>query len=140
MVTEQIDAYRVFGADPVAKLAVPRVLATTLMLPALTVLASLVGIFGGFLLAKFHLGVDGSLYLQKGFETITRIDILGCITKGFVFGLLVGLISTWTGFRTERTADAVGTSATKTMVSGVLTILIVDLALTRIFLVLSYGL
>ncbi len=139
VVTEQIDAYVVFGADPVARLAVPRVLATALMLPALTVLASVVGIFGGMLLAKFHLGVDTATYLQKGVEAVTRVDVLACLTKALSFGLLVGLISTWFGFRTERTADAVGAAATKTMVAGVLAILVVDLALTRTFLMIQYG-
>lgn len=139
VVTEQIDAYVVFGSDPTAKLAVPRVLATAVMLPALTVVASVVGIFGGLLLAKFHLGVDGSMYLKKGIEAVTRLDIVACLAKGFSFGLLVGLLATWFGFRTERTADAVGAAATKTMVAGVLAILIVDLALTRTFLLIQYG-
>jgi len=139
VVTEQIDAYTVFGADPVAKLAVPRVLATALMLPALTAIACVVGIASGFLLAVVHLGLDGSRYLKNGFDVITGMDIIACLTKGVVFGLLVGLIATNIGFRTERATEAVGTSTTKTMVHSVLAILLVDLLLAQFFLILQGG-
>lgn len=136
VVTEQIDAYRVFGADPVARLAVPRVLATVLMLPALTVIASVVGIFSGFLLAVFYMKVSGSLYLNSGLESIYTLDVVACVTKGAVFGLLIGLIATYTGFRTRRATEAVGVSTTTTMVQGVLAVLVVDLMLTQFFLLL----
>jgi phospholipid/cholesterol/gamma-HCH transport system permease protein len=139
VVTEQIDAYRMFGADPIAKLAVPRVLATTLMLPALTVIACVVGIFSGFLLSIVHLGVPGSLYLHYGLENVTRVDVAACITKGTIFGLLIGLIATCVGFRTAQATAAVGVSTTRTMVAGVLAILIADLILTKFFLVVQYA-
>ncbi len=135
VVTEQIDAYRVFGADPVARLAVPRVLATTLMLPALTVLANVVGVFAGFLLAVFQLGEPGSLYLQGALSALTRMDIISCLIKGLAFGLIIGLISTNLGFRTPRATEAVGVSTTRTMVQGVLSILVVDLVITKSLLV-----
>jgi phospholipid/cholesterol/gamma-HCH transport system permease protein len=135
VVTEQIDAYRVFGADPVARLAVPRVLATTLMLPALTVLANVVGVFAGFLLVVFQLGEPGSLYLQGALGILTRMDIFSCLIKGLAFGLIIGLIATNLGFRTPRATEAVGVSTTRTMVQGVLSILVVDLVITKSLLV-----
>jgi phospholipid/cholesterol/gamma-HCH transport system permease protein len=137
VVTEQIDAYRVFGADPVAKLAVPRVLGTTLMLPALTVIANLVGIFSGFLLAITTLNVPGSGYLKSSFDILTRTDVISCLVKGLVFGLVIGLIATHNGFRTARATEAVGTSATRTMVEGVLAILLIDLILSKTFLLVG---
>lgn len=131
VVTEQIDAYRVFGADPVSRLAVPRILATTLMLPALTVIANVVGIFSGFLIVVFQLGEPGAIYLQGAMGVLTRLDVLTCLIKGCVFGLIIGLISTNIGFRIERATEAVGVGTTRTMVQAVLAILISDLLITK---------
>jgi phospholipid/cholesterol/gamma-HCH transport system permease protein len=137
VVTEQIDAYRAFGADPIAILAVPRVLGTTLMLPALTVIANVVGIFSGFLIAAFELGVPGDLYLRRSIESLSQLDVVACCVKGACFGLLVGLISTYLGFRTARATEAVGLSTTRTMVAAVLSILVMDLAVTKAILLLG---
>jgi len=137
VVTEQIDAYRTFGSDPVAKLAVPRVLATTIMLPALTAISVVVGIFSGFLLAITSLGVSGNYYLNNALWILTTTDVVACMVKGTVFGLLVGLIATNMGFSTARATEAVGTSTTRSMVQSVIAILVVDLAITKFFLVLT---
>lgn len=137
VVTEQIDAYRVFGADPIARLAVPRILATTLMLPALTVIANVVGIFAGFLIVVFQLGEPGILYLQGALDALTRTDILSCLLKGTIFGLTIGLIATNIGFNTERATAAVGRSTTQTMVQAVLAILVVDLMITKTILLVG---
>jgi phospholipid/cholesterol/gamma-HCH transport system permease protein len=138
VVTEQIDAYRVFGADPIAKLAVPRVLGTALMLPALTVIANLVGIFSGFLLAITTLhDVSGSGYLKSSFDILTTTDVVSSVVKGLVFGVVIGLIATNNGFRTARATEAVGTSTTQTMVQGVLAILLIDLILSKSFLLIG---
>jgi len=131
VVTEQIDAYRVFGADPVARLAVPRILATTLMLPALTVIANVVGIFAGFLIVVFQLGQSSEIYLQGAMGVLSRLDVLTCLLKGTFFGLIIGLIATNIGFRVERATEAVGAATTRTMVEGVLAILITDLLITK---------
>lgn len=139
VVTEQIDAYRVFGADPLARLAAPRVLATALMLPALTIIACVVGITSGLLLAMFELDVPRQVYLQNALSILTRLDVVGCVVKGGVFGLLIGLIATHIGFRTERATEAVGISATATMVHGVLGVLVVDFMLTKLMLLLGGG-
>jgi phospholipid/cholesterol/gamma-HCH transport system permease protein len=137
VVTEQIDAYRTFGSDPVAKLAVPRVLATTIMLPALTAISVVVGIFSGFLLAITSLGVSGNYYLNNALWILTTMDVVACLVKGTAFGLLVGLIATHMGFTTARATEAVGISTTKSMVQAVMSILVVDLAITKFFLVLA---
>ncbi|MBI4604099.1 MAG: ABC transporter permease [Planctomycetes bacterium] len=137
VVTEQIDAYRVFGVDPVARLAVPRILATVLMLPALTVIANVVGIFSGFLIVVFGLHESGTMYLRNASEILAPLDIVCCIVKGLVFGFTIGLVATHIGFKTERATEAVGTSTTRTMVQGVLAILIVDLVITKGFLLLG---
>ncbi|MCH2375830.1 MAG: ABC transporter permease [Planctomycetes bacterium] len=134
VVTEQIDAYRSFGADPVAKLGAPRVLATALMLPALTIIACVVGVFSGFLVVVFQLGVSRENFVAKAVAALDPIDLVACVTKAGAFGLLIGLIATYTGFRTSRAAEAVGQSTTTTMVRCVLAVLFTDLFLTKLFL------
>jgi len=137
VVTEQVDAYRAFGIDPISKLALPRVFATALMLPALTAISCLVGISGGFLLAYAESGVPAPIYIAKCLDALTPIDIVASLTKGAVFGLLIGLISTYCGFNTARTTEGVGESTTRSMVSSVLIVLVADLILTKFFMLLS---
>ena len=137
VVTEQVDAYRAFGLDPIVKLALPRVLAMTLMLPALTVISCLVGITGGYLLAYMEAGVPAQVYLDKALAAVTPLDVFACITKGAVFGLLIGLIATYSGFSTPRTTEGGGESTTRAMVNSVLGVLVVDLILTKFFMLMS---
>lgn len=134
LVTEQIDAYRAFGADAIGKLATPRVLATFLMLPALTAIANVIGVFSGFLMGILQLGVPGDLYLQNSLAALTPTDVVSSVAKGAVFGLLIGLIATYKGFRTRRATEAVGEATTQTMVVCVLSVLVSDFVLTKVLL------
>ena len=134
VVTEQIDAYRAFGADPLARLGAPRVLATALLLPALPIIACVVGVFSGFLVVVFQLGVSKENFVAKAVAALGTIDLVACVVKAGVFGLMIGLIATYTGFRTSRETEAVGLATTATMVRCVLTILFTDLFLTKLFL------
>lgn len=134
VVTEQIDAYKAFGTDPLAKLATPRVLATVLMLPALTVIADVIGIFSGYLFAVFQLGIAGDLYLDNSLSALEPIDMVSSVVKAIAFGLLIGLIATHIGFRARRATEAVGEAATRTMVAAVLAVLGADLVITRCIL------
>jgi phospholipid/cholesterol/gamma-HCH transport system permease protein len=109
----------------------------TLMLPALTVISCLVGITGGYLLAYMEAGVLAPVYLDKALDAVTPLDVFGCITKGAVFGLLIGLIATYSGFSTPRTTEGVGESTTRSMVNSVLGVLVVDLILTKFFMLMS---
>ena len=137
LVTEQIDALRVMGANPMALLVAPRVLATLVMLPLLTAIACLVGIFSGYLGALLTMDILPAEFARKAMEKLAMIDVVACFTKAVFFGLFVGLISTYMGMRSERTTEAVGQATTKTMVAGVLGILVVDFILTKLFLGLS---
>lgn len=134
VVTEQVDAFTVFGASPVARLAAPRVIASALMLPALTMIANVVGVFSGYLLVVVQRGEPGAFYLKTSLEILTRADVLGCVLKSLMFGLGIGLVATFSGFEAERDTEAVGRASTRSMVQGVLTILILDLILTKVLL------
>jgi phospholipid/cholesterol/gamma-HCH transport system permease protein len=135
--TEQIYALRVMGADPVARLVAPRVLASLVMLPVLTAIADLVGIFSGYLAAIFSVQVGPAQFLNKALGKLVALDVVSSMVKALCFGIIIGLIATYMGLKAERSTEAVGAATTRTMVGGVLGILFVDFILTKLFLGLS---
>lgn len=133
-VTEQIDALRALATNPVKKLVVPRVLATTLMFPLMTIISCAVGIFGGLLIAVGNLHLDANFYLRSVINTVKYNDLASGIGKTFFFGFAVGLIACYNGLRTTGGADGVGRSTTVTVVASAITVLIMDFFLTKLFL------
>jgi len=133
-VTEQIDALRALATNPVRKLVVPRVLATTLMFPLLTIISCAVGIFGGLLIAVGTLHLDANFYLRSVINTVKYNDLASGIGKTFFFGFAVGLIGCYNGLSTTGGADGVGRSTTVTVVASAITVLILDFFLTKLFL------
>lgn len=133
-VTEQIDALRALATNPVRKLVVPRVLATTLMFPLLTVISNAVGILGGLLIAVGNLHLTANFYLRSVIETVKYNDLASGVGKTFFFGFAIGLIACYNGLRTSGGADGVGRSTTRTVVTGAITVLIMDFFLTKLFL------
>ncbi len=137
VVTEQVDALRVMGADPTERLVVPRVLASVLMVPALTAVADLVGIFSGYIATWYSIDLRPYEYLQKAIGQLTRLDLVSSMVKATFFGLTISLVATYMGMRVERSTESVGAATTRTMVAGVLGILVVDFLITKVFLGLS---
>ena len=133
-VTEQIDALRALATNPVRKLVVPRVLATTLMFPLLTIISCAVGIGGGLLIAVGNLHLTANFYLRSVIETVKYNDLASGVGKTFFFGFAIGLIACYNGLRTSGGADGVGRSTTMTVVTGAITVLIMDFFLTKLFL------
>jgi phospholipid/cholesterol/gamma-HCH transport system permease protein len=135
-VTEQIDALRALATNPVRKLVVPRVLATTLMFPLLTIISCAVGIMGGLLIAVGNLHLTANFYLRSVIETVKYNDLASGVGKTFFFGFAIGLIACYNGLRTTGGADGVGRSTTRTVVTGAITVLIMDFFLTKLFLLI----
>ena len=133
-VTEQIDALRALATNPIRKLVFPRVLATTLMFPLLTIISCAVGIFGGLLIATNSLHLEASFYLRSVIETVKYNDLASGVSKTIFFGFAIGLIGCYNGLRTSGGADGVGRSTTVTVVTGAITVLIMDFFLTKLFL------
>jgi phospholipid/cholesterol/gamma-HCH transport system permease protein len=133
-VTEQIDALRALATNPVRKLVVPRVLACTIMFPLLTVVAIALGIAGGLLIAVANLHLEANYYLRSVIEAVHYNDLASGIGKTFFFGFGTALIACFNGLRTTGGADGVGRSTTQTVVSGSITVLIMDFFLTKLFL------
>jgi phospholipid/cholesterol/gamma-HCH transport system permease protein len=133
-VTEQIDAIKSLGADPVRKLVMPRVLAMTIALPLLTCMADIIGCAGGGLITMIEVGVTGRFVFEQMVETLWVVDLLHGLSKSVFFGYLIGIIGCWNGLRTFGGTEGVGIATTRTVVYISIAILISDFALTRIFL------
>ncbi|HEX9163430.1 MAG TPA: ABC transporter permease [Thermoanaerobaculia bacterium] len=133
-VTEQIDALRALATNPVRKLVVPRVLATTLMFPLLTIVSFALGILGGLLIAVTTLHLSANFYLRSVITTVKYNDLASGIGKTFFFGFSTGLIACYNGLKTTGGADGVGRATTMTVVSSAITVLIMDFFLTKLFL------
>ncbi len=132
-VNEEIDAFTTMGLDPVRFLVIPRVSAATLMTPLLAVLTNLSGMVGGALV-MVGLGFPVITYVNRVLAAVTLSDYLGGLFKALVFGLLVSCAGCLCGLRTGEGASAVGSSATRAVVSSIIMIVIAD----GIFAVLFY--
>ena len=135
-VTEQIDALRALATNPVRKLVVPRVLATTIMMPLLTLLACFIGIMGGLIIAVGSLHLTSNFYIRSVIESVKYNDLASGVGKTFFFGFAIGLIACYNGLRTTGGADGVGRSTTATVVTASITVLVMDFFLTKLFLFL----
>jgi phospholipid/cholesterol/gamma-HCH transport system permease protein len=135
-VTEQIDALRALATNPVRKLVVPRVLATTVMMPLLTLLACFIGIAGGLIIAVGSLHLTSNFYIRSVIETVKYNDLASGVGKTFFFGFAIGLIACHNGLSTTGGADGVGRSTTATVVTASITVLVLDFFLTKVFLFL----
>ncbi|MCK4284528.1 MAG: ABC transporter permease [Candidatus Brocadiae bacterium] len=125
-VTEQIDALRAMGADPIRHLVVPRFLACLLLIPFLTVYCDFVGIVGGYVVAWGY-GVDTHEYWMHSADVIENWDLFAGIFKSVFFGAAIALISCYKGFRSRQGAEGVGRAATEAFVASFMAILILDL-------------
>ncbi len=133
-VTEQVDAIRVMGADPVQKLVVPRVLAATFGLPMLTILADVLGIVGGMLIAS-QAGIGPNFYMQSIFKVVDLQHLLDGLVKTFFFGWLIAMVGCHMGLRTTGGTVGVGVSTTRAVVLASIGVLVSDFFLTKILLV-----
>ncbi len=131
-VTEQLDALRVMGSDPIRHLVVPRVLACLIMVPVLTVFSDLLGIVGSYLVVVQGFGVDNTEYWTFSKEFVGNWDLFTGLVKSVVFGLMIGLISCYKGFNCGTGASGVGRAATEAFVISFIAIIITNFFLAKI--------
>jgi len=132
-VTEQIDAMRALGTDPIQKLVTPRLLATGFMLPLLTIIADFVGMVGGFIIAEFYLGLSSRQYWTSVWRALEWNDVAQGLLKPLVFAVVISLIGCFYGLRTTGGTQGVGRSTTQAVVAATVIIFILDLLITKIF-------
>ncbi|MBX2811991.1 MAG: ABC transporter permease [Myxococcales bacterium] len=135
-VTEQIDALSTMAVNPIQYLAVPRVLAMTLVMPLLTMLFNMVGFFGAYVVAVFQAGIDRGTFMGRIHQLVELSDVLGGLLKSAVFGFVIALIACQKGMCAQGGSRGVGLAATRTVVSGSVTVLVLDYVLTTIILTL----
>ncbi len=128
-VSEQIDALKALGADPIAFLVVPRFLACILMIPALTMLAEGVGIFGGWFVSTQIYGVSSHFFWNYSDRFVTAFDVLMGVFKSMSFGAAIAVIACHRGFRCRSGAEGVGRAATESFVTSFIAILALDFSL-----------
>jgi phospholipid/cholesterol/gamma-HCH transport system permease protein len=137
-VTEQIDAMEVSGTNPFKYLIVTRVMAVTLMLPLLAILADAVGVFGAYLGMNIKGDISWQLFIYRGFKYIYFADIIPAIFKTFLFGFAIGIIGCYKGVNTQKGTEGVGKSANEAVVHASLVIFVIDLFVVQFADVLGF--
>lgn len=136
-VTEQIDALRAEGTDPIQKLVTTRLIACLLMIPILTILADGIAMVGGWLIATVTLSIDSYFYWTWALEALLPRDLVLGLMKPVVFGFLIAMIGCYTGLRTSGGTVGVGLATTQSMVSSSILVLGADFVLTKLSMVWS---
>ncbi len=133
-VTEQIDAMRALGTDPVQKLVTPRMIATAVMLPALTVLDDFIGMVGGWIMSNYLFGLPTRQYWTTTWQALGWSDVGQGLLKPFVFSFAISLIGCYWGLRASGGTQGVGRATTQAMVWASITIFLLDVFLGKIFI------
>jgi phospholipid/cholesterol/gamma-HCH transport system permease protein len=138
VVTDQINALRALGTDPVRKLVAPRLLAGVLMAPVLTVISDFVGILGGWIVARFQLQVASGVYWSSVTYALYPQDLWMGLVKPFVLGFAIVSIACHVGLRTTGGTQGVGHSTTVAVVAGSVAVIAVDFFVTQLMIALLY--
>jgi phospholipid/cholesterol/gamma-HCH transport system permease protein len=132
-VTEQIDAVRSMGTDPVMYLVAPRVLACLLLTPFLIIYADLLGVLGGYFIGVIQLGINNRAYWSFSASGVELWDVTVGVVKGFFFGGAIAIIGCYKGFTCKEGAQGVGQACTEAFVSSFISILALDFTLAVVF-------
>jgi phospholipid/cholesterol/gamma-HCH transport system permease protein len=132
-VTEQVDAIRALGGDPAKKLVLPRVAASIIVMPLLSIFADTLGTIGAMFVGKVEYGIEPRLFLRSALETVWLQDLFSGLAKTPIFGFLIAIVGCHFGLTTKGGTEGVGQSTTRTVVVVSIAILVSDYFLTRIF-------
>ena len=132
-VTEQIDALETFATNPIKYLAVPRFLALSVMLPVLTLYADAVGIFGGYIICVYRMGISSSMYMKITADALLYKDLFTGLFKTIFFGMIIAFVSCYQGFNVEGGAEGVGKATRESVVASFILIIAADCFFTAIF-------
>jgi phospholipid/cholesterol/gamma-HCH transport system permease protein len=132
--TEQLDGLRMLSIDPVSLVVKPKALGMTLVMPLLTAIFIVCGLFGGYVVGVGLFGGDPGTYMASLRSAVDfRNDVVGSGLKSLVFGVLVGLISTYRGYTSAPNSEGVSNATTSTVVIGSVTIVLVDYVMTALW-------
>ncbi len=132
-VTDQIDALSTLSTNPMKYLVAPRLLAGIIALPLLVVVADILGVMGGFIVAVLTLGFGPDIYVQNTIDFVQTQDVVSGLAKAAVFGFLITLMGCYQGYHSRGGAQGVGAATTNAVVSASILILAFDYLLTELF-------
>ncbi|MGA8153858.1 MAG: ABC transporter permease [Terriglobales bacterium] len=134
IVTEQIDAMRALGTDPLKKLVTPRVVSTVFMLFFLTIISDLLGLFGGAVVSTFMFGMDWRQYWSTSYQILVFQDVLMGLVKPLLFGFIIATVGCYYGMTAKGGTQGVGRATTQAVVASSVMILITDLIVTKLLM------
>jgi phospholipid/cholesterol/gamma-HCH transport system permease protein len=132
-VTDQIDALTTLSTNPMKYLVAPRLLAGTVALPFLVLIADILGVMGGWLIGTAKLGFSSAGYLRATLDFMQTMDVVSGLVKASVFGFLIALMGCWCGYNSKGGAQGVGAAATSAVVTSSILILALDYIITEMF-------
>jgi phospholipid/cholesterol/gamma-HCH transport system permease protein len=132
-VTDQIDALSTLSTNPMKYLVVPRLLAGIIALPALVLVADVLGVLGGFIVSTLKLGFNPTTYLTNTLNFMQTQDVVSGLAKAAVFGFIIALMGCYQGYNSRGGAQGVGAATTGAVVSASILILAFDYVLTEMF-------
>jgi phospholipid/cholesterol/gamma-HCH transport system permease protein len=135
---EEIKALRAHALNPINYLVVPRVLATVLMMVALTVISDVMGVVGGFTTAVGALGIDAQVYIQNTQAALTAKDFITGLIKSGIFGLQISMIACYLGLKVTGGAEGVGRATTQTVVLSIVSLIAMDCLFTAMFYIFGF--
>jgi phospholipid/cholesterol/gamma-HCH transport system permease protein len=137
LVTEQVDAMRAMGTDPVRKLVTPRVIATILMLPLLTALADFLGLIGGYLVSALTLRLGAVTFWTRALDILEFSDLVQGLSKPIFFGFILSTVGCYQGLNVKGGTQGVGRATTQAVVTSSVFILVTNFFLTKLMLYLA---
>lgn len=137
VVSEQISAMRALGTDPTRRLVTPRMIATVVLLPLLTILCNAVGLAGGWIIARYKLLLSTSQYWSDAMNALQPADVFGTLLKPIVFGFIISMTGCYVGLRTHGGTEGVGRSTTQAVVSSSILVIATDFFLNNLIIYLS---
>lgn len=137
-VTQQIDAIRALGTSPIKRIVVPRLIASLIALPILTLVADYIGLFGSMVVCMTELSINSEYFLSKSIESIRMYDFLTGMAKTIVFAFFISLTACWKGLNTEGGTQGVGNTTTWVVVTSSIFIMVSDFFLTKFFILTVY--
>ena len=138
LVSEQIDAMRAFGTDPIRKLVLPRLFATLATLPVLTILADFFGMLGGFFISFYTVRLTSEEYWTSIYQTLTFQDVTQGLLKPFFFAVVIAMVGCYYGLNTTGGTEGVGRSTTQAMVVASVLILVLDFFITNFLIAIRF--
>jgi len=138
VVTEQVDAIRALGGDPIRRLVTPRIVAGTLSMPLLSGIAVITGILGGGLVAVLELGITSHQYYRSYLYAVQIRDVTDGLIKSCGFGLIVSSIACFKGLRCRGGTEGVGLTTTAAVVTGSLMVFISNFFFTKLLIIIKF--